>query len=463
MLGSGAIAGFGTAASRVWRTGCARDKGARPGRGVGLAVQPPWAALPCAAVREVNREADARAPRDATSRAEEAARKALAELDRLVALLAQEQGAPLPDDAVVSLPIEVPLARGETGKQAPRGARVEALVADARVRLQEALAGATPFREGHVYCFFTNQPESPYSSPPRPTDVFAGYAASGRPEWVSFANLCLARKEPRVDRLYGDAPEVLALVLGPEDLASGEAELMPSFARGHLLYRVLGQVVLGLVPRDLEPRSRADRVALTIQIVETSQPGLRHRLRLNVIGLAPDEIAAAAADQPETSPAEGFRRVIRAARARVDALGRQAALAHKQRQVLDLEAQVAMQLGRLRGDVLRVLKSRDYRTRHAAERHQSGERPTSLAVADALAATEGRFFRDEHKNTIVVLGPRHRVHVFTQQGKHVTSLELQPAEVERRLDLKRWRFLERVGSELFKDTLRKTLEREDSP
>lgn len=380
----------------------------------------------------------------------------MAELERLVVLLAQEQGAPLPGEGALTLSIEVPLARSEPGKR-PRGShqRVEALVADARVRLQEALAGATPFREGHVYCFFTHQPESPYSSPSRPSDVFAGYAASGRPEWVSFPNLCLARKEPRVDRLYGDAPEVIALVLGPEDFEPG---LLPSFSRGHLLYKVLGQVVVGLVPRDLEPRSRAERVALTIQVIETSQPGLRHRLRLNVIGLGPDEIAAAAADQPETSAAEGFRRVLRAARARVDALGRQAALAHKQRQTFDLEPQVELLLGRLRGDVLRVLKSRDYRTRHAVERHQSGERPTSLAIADALAASEGRFFRDEHKNTIVVLGPRHRVHVFTQQGKHVTSLELQPAEVERRVDLKRWRFLERVGSELFKDALRKTLE-----
>ena len=120
-----------------------------------------------------------------------------------------------------------------------------------------------------------------------------------------------------------------------------------------------------------------------------------------------------------------------------------------------------MLLNRLRGDVLRVLKNRDHRTRHAEERHQSGERPTSLALADALAAGEGRFFRDEHKNTIVVLGPKHRVHVFSTAGRHVTSLELQPAEVERRLELKRWRFLERVGSDLFKDTLRRALSPDD--
>jgi hypothetical protein len=117
----------------------------------------------------------------------------------------------------------------------------------------------------------------------------------------------------------------------------------------------------------------------------------------------------------------------------------------------------------LRGDVLRVLKSRDYRTRHAAARHRSGERPTSLAIADALAAGDGRVLRDERKDTIIVLGPKHRVHVFSTGGRHVTSLELMPAEVERRIELKRWRFVERIGSELFKETLKKTLARGETP
>jgi len=337
-------------------------------------------------------------------------------------------------------------------------ARATTLVDDVRQRLGAATQSATAFLEGHVYCFQTHRSDAPSSVPPHDTDVFAGYAPTGKPEWIAFANLCLARKEPRVDRLYGDAAEVLAFVQGPGELDEG---LLPSFGRDSLVYRLLGQVVLGLVPSDLDPRSRAERIALSLQLVETSQPGAQHRLRLNVIGLPPDAIAQAAADQPETSAAEAFRKVLRATRGRVDALGRRAALAHRSGETFDLGPHATMLLNRLRGDVLRVLKNRDYRTRHAEERHQSGERPTSLALADALAAGEGRFFRDEHKNTIVVLGPKHRVHVFSTAGRHVTSLELQPTEVERRLELKRWRFLERVGSDLFKDTLKRALNPDD--
>lgn len=386
------------------------------------------------------------------------ARRALGEIDRLVAKVARDLGVVVArgaggESAAVMLPLSLPL-----GGAGELEARAEALVSALHEHIASAAAGATAFREGHVYCFFTGSPDSPYSRPPHPTFVFAGYAATGKPEWVSFPNLCLARKEPRVDRLYGDSPEVLALVQGPGELDEG---LLPGFGRGSLVYRMLGQVVVGLVPADLDPRSRAERLALSLQIVETSQPGLRHRLRLNVVGIEVEAIAHAAAEQGEASAAEAFRKVLRATRGRVDALGRRAALAHKQGERLELAPHVTAILTRLRGDVLRVLKSRDYRTRHAEERHRSRERPTALAVADALAAGDGRFFYDERKATIVVLGPRHRVHVFSSSGRHVTSLELTPAEVERRLELERWRVLERVGSELFRDALKKTVERRD--
>jgi|GEM_PF-310755 len=437
-----------------------RRKKRRPEAGVDTARQAPAVATPATVARPVMPRPE-RAPeaRPVAPRVEDLARRALAEIDRLVALVARELGVPAVDTigdeaAAVTLTLSVPLAV-PAGDQAERTA---ALLKDVRERVGAASESAVAFLEGHVYCFQTHAPDSMNSRPTHPTDVFAGYAPTGKPEWISFANLCLARKEPRVDRLYGDAPEVLAFVQRADEL---DEDLLPSFGRDSLVYRLLGQVVLGLVPNDLDPRSRAERVALSLQLVETSQPGLRHRLRLNVIGLPAEAIAQAAADQPETSAAEAFRKVLRATRGRVDALGRRAALAHRSGESFDLVPHATMLLNRLRGDVLRVLKLRDYRTRHAEERHQSGERPTSLAIADALAAGEGRFFRDEHKNTIVVLGPKHRVHVFTTSGRHVTSLELQPTEVERRLELKRWRFLERIGSDLFKDTLKRALNPDD--
>lgn len=381
------------------------------------------------------------------------AQRTMAELDRLTRLLLREHDVGRLPETEVLVPLRLIL-----GGPARIPERATTLVTELRARLAEAVRGAAAFHEGHVYCFYTDQPESPYSHPPRAGEVFAGYSANGRPEWIGFANLCLARHEPRVDRLYADSPEIIAIVQMHDELADG---LMPGFGRASKAYRLLGQVAFGLVPKDLEPRSRAERTALSLQIVATTQGTSSERLRLNVIGITPEAIAEAAATADATSSAEAFRLVVRATRERVDALGRRVALAGKRGETLDVDGQVRSLLSRLRGDLMRVFKVRDYRTRHAEERHQSRERPTSLAITDALGAGDGRFYRDERKDTVVVAGPKHRVHVFSREGRHVTSLEVQPGELARRIDRGRWQPLEKLASELFKDSLKRARQGED--
>jgi len=377
------------------------------------------------------------------------AARVLGELRELARDLAVEHGAPrqgaFPVEAV-RLGLDLPMG----GPAAVRAA-AEVLVETLRGRLGEALRGATAFREGHVYCFFTDSPESPYSRPSTPTEVFVGYAANGKPVWESFPNLCLARREPRVDRLYASPPEVVALALSAAELSG---ELLPGFGRDSLAYAVLGQVVVGLVPRDLDPGNRdAERVALTLQVVETTQGTARHRLRFNVLGLPPEAIAIAAAEGDPRGPAEAFRQVLRATRQRVDSLGRQLALAARQGERLDREVLVQRILGRLRADVLRVFKLRAYRTQHAAARHKSGERPTGVALKDARAAGDGRLLRDTQRHTVIVVGPRGRAHVFTPEGKHVTSLQLDDGELERKSERGRWRPLDRADSERFRQVV----------
>lgn len=376
------------------------------------------------------------------------------ELDRLAAALVRELDGGRPPDAEVVVPVTLAL-----GGERRLEERARELVAALRERIGETVRGASAFHEGHVYCFYTDAPESPYSRPPRPSDVFAGYAANGRPEWIGFSNLCLRKQEPRVDRLYAESPEIIAIVQMQDELLDG---LMPGFGHGSHAYRLLGQVAFGLVPVTLDPRARmVERVALTLQLVATTEGTSAERLRLNVIGLSPDAIAEAAAASDATSSAEAFRLLVRATRERVDALGRRRALASRRGEALDVGEQVRALLTRLRADLMRVFKQRDYRTRHAEERHQSQERPTALAITDALGAGDGSFFRDERKDTVVVAGPKHRVHVFSRDGRLVTSLEVLPGELARRVDRGRWLPLERLASELFKDSLRRARERDD--
>ncbi|MFT7583342.1 MAG: hypothetical protein ACI9MR_005029 [Myxococcota bacterium] len=372
--------------------------------------------------------------------------------------LGVEYGAPEGGQfAVEDLALMLNIGLNARGKRAIE-VRADALVQDMRERLDEVLRGATAFHEGHVYCFHTDSPESPYSHPTNVVDVFRGYSANGKPEWHSFPNVCLARREPRVDRLYGERPEVISFVQMAEELSG---ELLPSFGRDSLAYSVVGQVVCGLIPRDLDPKGRAERIALTLQIVETTQGTDSHRLRLNVLGLPPSAIAQAAADQDPRSPAEAFRKLLRSARGRVDALARRVQNAAVNTAPLDVTAEARPLLARLSTDIGRVFRGRE-RTKHAEMRHQSGERPTSEARRDAVDAPDKAFYRDTERDTVVVVGPRGRAHVFTYAGKHVTSLALDPGELERKDGLGRWTPLTSSAREAVRKTLRKVGDRDQS-
>jgi hypothetical protein len=111
-------------------------------------------------------------------------------------------------------------------------------------------------------------------------------------------------------------------------------------------------------------------------------------------------------------------------------------------------------LGRLRSDLERVFRSDPRRTVHARERHLGGERPTAHALRDALDVGPDRFLRDSERDTLVVLGPRGRTHVFSaRDGRHVTSLVLGPGELDRKFGRARWRPATRPEVDAFRARL----------
>src|SRR5690606_30784170 len=82
------------------------------------------------------------------------------------------------------------------------------------------------------------------------------------------------------------------------------------------------------------------------------------------------------------------------------------------------------------------------RTQHGMERSEENQRPTPKAYPDAGEANDASILWDIDQSTIVVLGAKGRVHVFTQQAKHVTSVVMQRPAVERRRQQGRWRLAE---------------------
>lgn len=355
-------------------------------------------------------------------------------LSRLAGLLSEARGVGPTEPSLldsVELNLKVSLKK-KGGHQEAGVAIMEALDR----AIHEGLRSAGAFQLGSVYCFLCDRPDCEHSVPVERTATFIGYAPHGKPEWRSFINVCIERKEERVDQLYGLNPDVIAIVQEPDELEDG---LLTGFGKGDQAYRLLGQVVAGLLPPSLDRRVRSEtRIAMTLQLIETQGRGGGRRIRLNVLGLGQDDLNEAAANGGPRSPAEALRRTLMALRERVDVLGRRHARSVRAKKPLDLEAEVRPVLRKLRADIERIFRSSKRRTTHAERRHTSGERPTGDAMNDVAHASAEHFYHDSRRNTVVVLGARGRAHVFSPAGRHVTSLRLDPGELRRKTERQRW-------------------------
>ena len=369
---------------------------------------------------------------------EDRAGKILKDLKELSRDLGEEYGLIRAETfPVESIVLPVTLAMDGRPLNSVTHAEASRLVRDLGSRVTEAVKALTAFRQGCVYCFQCDAPDCSHAVPDDPDKTFSGYTATGKPVWRTFLNLCMEWKDPRVEKLYGDAPEVFAVVQQASEL---KGELLPAFGKGSLAFNVLGQVIAGLVPRSLRiPGREENRFALTVQFVETRSGAEKPRLRLNILGVGPDEIAEADEHGGPSNRAGRRRHTIRITRQRLNSIGRELARAEQGGRRIDLEGKVNPLLHRLRGDLDRIFRLDRRRTQHAAERHQERERPTGVAVKDAKGASVEKLLLDVRKNTVVALGPKQRAHVFSRAGMHVTSLQLDPGELDRKVGKKRWR------------------------
>jgi len=381
-------------------------------------------------------------------RAEALASQAAEDLAALIRAIAQEEGwvgSPGVPDLEVTVPVRAVLAPAEA-KSDP-----DALLGTARRVVREALRGRGMFRGGHVYCFQCRRPDCEHSRPQDPTEVFSGYSTGGRPVFQAFQNWLIERNDPHLETLYASPPQVIARAVRESELTG---DLLPGFENDEFLYRVHGEVVVGLLPERL--LGAGARAALTVQVVETRGPGPGRRLRLNLLGVRLEDLAASAEGRDEAAAgvAEDLRRVLRAASDRLDLLGRRAHDLERRGFPGGISEGVLPILNGLRQDLERVFRAASRRTHHAETRHRSRERPTGQAVRDALQAPDGRLLFDSQKQTVVVLGPRGRTHIFTPEGRLVTSLVLEPAEVQRRFGTARWNPLGADQAARFRERLR---------
>lgn len=296
-------------------------------------------------------------------------------------------------------------------------------------RVNELLAHAAVFVPGRVVCLRCQGATCAHSAPLDPRHVFGGYGPTGMPRFVEFGQMLLARRDPRVEDLYDeDASRLVTVELSEKELT---AELLPSFRDARREYRAHGAVAAGWY-RIPDETGRRQALAITIEVHSSRPRAGRRRLGINVLGVGPGgESLETLQDRIGLLP---WTPAVRWGQSALNAIAAEARMPEGV-----LARRVEGLLGGLSRRIARVQRARDRRTQHAENRHETGARPTGMAMLDLSRAEDADILVDTRRKTLVVLGDRGRAHVFNEDGKHVTSVRYPPQTIARRRESGLWR------------------------
>ncbi len=349
----------------------------------------------------------------------------------------------------LELTLKVPVARQTAADRDRAAARAHRLLV---AELEAALGHRAAFRPGRIFCLRCASADCEHAAPPGPRQVFAGYGPSGVPRFLDFPQWLLERQHPEVDRIYRRPPELVTDIASGRDLCG---ELLSAFRDPAHDYRIHGQVAAGwfrlrgvLRPAarpaasEREPVNADDGpgvLALTFQVLSSAERQGRRRgrrrLALNVVGAgfggAPLESLHDRLDPiPWTSVARWGQSVLSSIERSQD---RPKATPEVLSQRIEgVLTSIARRLEQER-------RSRDRRTTHADRRHAEGDRPTRMARQDLARAGDEAILVDERRQTTIVLGDRGRAHVWSGDGKLVTSIRYSPESIEGKKKRGLWR------------------------
>jgi len=354
-------------------------------------------------------------------------------LQRLVReRLARKAGAHLVEPQLESLELQLSLPLAGPGADAASFA--ERLTAAVDQLLDDAVERAAIFRPGQAYCHRCESADCAHASPADCRQIFVGYSPTGTPRWKDFAQFCLERKHPLVDKLYDDPPALISLV---QDRRALHGSMLDAFQ--NRAFELLGQLTVGFFSVRATAAEGRGVLAVSVQVVASTHRGSVPRVDLNLLGRSPSGQGLEQLwDRHEELP---WRRSIRWAQAALQTLvprgtprdGRSIA-----RMLPELERRVIGILQGLGRRLEREQRARSRRTKHAEQRHVSGSRPTPKAIDDARSVNEESLLVDARKGTLVVLGQRGRTHFFTSEGQHVSSVRYSRDAIARKLKLELW-------------------------
>jgi hypothetical protein len=316
------------------------------------------------------------------------------------------------------------------GRPAETRAQAKELVERLETHIDDAILGLAAFRPGAVYSFFDDSSEGSQCRPVDPREIFCGYNETGLPQWQPMLSWAVDTGFHRVDELVKERGAPVVALMNREQLVGKRLE---SFGEKDRAYDLRGQVAIGYYGEGDDP---ARRFAVTLQVLISHTRGRSVRLGLNVLGRLPE--GGAAHELLGSNAPWSFVDLHRQAQRRLAAVNQE--LKRKpagERRAL-AEAEAEQLLADLAQGGARRARRANWRTEHAQERARDKSRPTGMARNDVESVRPERVFRDAQDSTTIVLGAKGRVHVFTPEGLHVTSLHLDRAALDQRMQRRRW-------------------------
>lgn len=347
-------------------------------------------------------------------------------IERLIRdVLARRPGGHLVEATLDRFLLRVPFVARGAGSGAP--AFSERLVAAVERWVDDAIEHAAAFRPGHAFCYRCVAASCDHSAPPSHRHVFTGYAPTGAPRWEDFAQHCLDRRHPEVDRLFDDPPAFATFVAERAEL---EAGLLGAFREG-ARYALRGQVAAGFFPVRTVAGEGRGVVAVTFQVGASQGRDGRQRFGLNVLGTTPQGGPLDLLwERHEAIPWLATVRWAQSVLATIDA---------RRREPAGLEGRIGGILNGIARRLRHERRARGRKTLHADARHREGGRPTGTAHHDAGQARAADVLVDERHGTLVVPGERGRMHFYTADGRHVSSVRYSRDAVDRKRKLGLWR------------------------
>ena len=327
----------------------------------------------------------------------------------------QPRGHSLRSDSI-AFTVELPLSDG------PLDAASDATQSELRRAIEQAIEASAALRPGQVLDLRSGEADA---APPDGRHVFVGYEANGAPSFTPFHQWLLDIQHPEQEQIYRQPPGLVTVQLDEDDLYG---EVLPAFKPKRPAVTIRGELIAGWF-RVPHRNGTPGYIALTFQVLEVH--GSKDRFLLEIIGRGPDgeplEDAVTRLGEPPWRSAAAW--------------GQKALDSIRFRKVKPQSRSERIQgiLGGIARRLHQVQRGKKRRTGHAEKHHRAGQRPTRMAVADLKKADHRSVFFDRRHDTLVVLGERGRAHVWSPEGKLVTSIRYTPDSIERKRRADIWR------------------------